>query len=477
MLFRSIRTIAEYRGWLGPNSPIPSDAELNETFNKNRNKHPQSSVVPYHDFIKSLYARSFTAVIIYNQLITKFGFTGSYTAVQTYIHKHIKATKQEVTTPLHFSPGDSAQIDFGQGPLIYNADTGKQQKTWFFVMVLSFSRHMYVELVWNQTVETWINCHIRAFKFFNGIPRKVIIDNPKCAVIVASTTEPEFQHSYYTFASDIGFAISACSPRDPKKKGRVEACVKYIKSAFFPLREFVDITDANQQLRDWVLSTAGNRVHGSTGKQPLTEFMEFEQSVLLPLPQVIPEPKQFKKVKVHKDCHIRYLKNLYSVPYKYVGEILLLTATSTTIDIYREHVLIASHCRSYKDKDIVTKTNHIPPNAKAFLSRGPQWCAEEAEKIGPYCLKVIHTMLSDAVIDKLKAAQKVISLQKKYGPSRLEAACHRAVKHQCIDLKALKIILQDGADYQQIEDEAAFDLIGSAYTAGKYCRNFSDDLH
>lgn len=415
--------------------------------------------------------------MIYNQLIAKFGFNGSYTSVQSYVLRHVKDTKKPVTTPLHFAPGESAQIDFGQGPMIYNPDTGKKQKTWFFLMVLSFSRHMYAEIVWDQKVETWIGCHIRGFRFFNGIPKKVIIDNAKCAVIKASKTEPEFQHSYYNFASESGFAISACAPRDPQKKGRVEAGVKYIKQSFFPLREFNDLTDANQQLKAWVLGAAGNRKHGTTAKAPLTEFTEYEQAVLLPLPEIIPEPKKFNKVKVHKDCHVRYLNILYSVPYQQVGETLLLTATETTINIYKDHKLIASHCRSYKERDVVTKQNHIPPNAKLFLSRGPEWCREQANAIGPCALEIVEDMLTDPVVDKLKAAQGVVSLKDTYGPARLELACHRAIKHHCIELKAIKSILKDGLDYPQLEDNTAFELMGTAYTKGKYCRNFSNEIH
>lgn len=474
---KDIRTIAQYKGWLGTTSPVPSDEELSEAFDKNKNKSPQSSVAQHHEFVKSLYTKGFTATVIYNQMVTKLGFKASYTAVQTYIHKYVKDNTQAVTTPLHFAPGDSAQIDFGQGPMIYNTETGRKQKTWFFLMVLSFSRHMYAEIVWEQKVETWIGCHIRAFRFFNGIPKKVIIDNAKCAVIVASKTEPQIQHSYYSFASEVGFAISACAPRDPQKKGRVEAGVKYIKSAFFPLREFKDLVDANQQLRAWVLSAAGNRKHGSTGKAPLTEFIEFEQPVLLPLPDVMPEPKVFHQVKVHKDCHVRYQKVLYSVPYQQVGEILLLTATASTIDIYKDHKLITSHCRSHKERDTITKKNHIPPNAQAFLSRGPDYCLEQAKIIGSHCLEIVEEMLTDPVVDKLKAVQKVISLKQTYGPARLEAACHRAIKHHCVDLKALRMILRDGLDYQQMEDQVAFDLIGTAYTSGKYCRDFSNEIH
>ena len=127
-----------------------------------------------------------------------------------------------------------------------------------------------------------------------GIPKKIIIDNAKCAVTKASRTDPVVQKNYYDYASELGFCISACAPRDPQKKGRVESGVKYIKNAFFPLREFKNIDDANVQLKHWILTDAGNRTHGTTGKSPLNEFSDFEEGMLLPLPCLLytsPSPR------------------------------------------------------------------------------------------------------------------------------------------------------------------------------------------
>ena len=473
---KDIRTISEFQGWINPNGKIPSDSELQLVFNKNKRKTMQSSAAPHHEVIGPLVESGHKSTTIYRHLVSKHNYTGSYTAIQTYIYKNFKE-QRATTTPLTFIAGESAQVDFGQGPLIYNPDTGKKQKTWFFIMVLSYSRHMYAELVWHQDIASWIGCHTRAFNFFNGIPKKVIIDNAKCAVNKASNTDPVLQKSYYDFASDLGFAVSACAPRDPQKKGRVEAGVKYIKSAFFPLREFEDITDANEQLKQWVLGDAGNRKHGTTGKSPLNEFIDFEQSMLLPLPKVMPEVATWKPVKVYKDCHIRYEKNLYSVPYQHVGESLWIKATETTVKIYKDHELVAMHCRSYKERDVVTITNHIPPNAKIYFDQTPDWCKEQAQQVGPQCSHVIEQLLNDKVTDRLKAAQNIMRLLNKYSKQRLEAACDRAIKFNCITYDAIKRILKGGLEYEAINDNESFDLLSKAYTSGIYYRNFSNDIH
>lgn len=137
-------------------------------------------------------------------------------------------------------------------------------------MTLCFSRHTYAEIVFDQKTATWLACHRRACEFFGGVPRKMIIDNAKCAITRACYHDPEVQRSYGEMAEGYGFVISPCPPRDPQKKGRVESGVKYVKNSFVPLRTFRSLDDANAQLRQWIMETAGNRIHGTTRQKPLT---------------------------------------------------------------------------------------------------------------------------------------------------------------------------------------------------------------
>jgi transposase len=144
----------------------------------------------------------------------------------------------DASSRLDFEPGEAAQVDFGRGPDFVDVLSGLVIKTWFFVMTLAFSRHQYAEFVLDQTVETWLSCHRRAFEWFGGVAARIIIDNPKCAITRCCSTDPTAQRAYAECAEAYGFKISPCPPRDPQKKGIVESGVKYIKRAFVPLREF-----------------------------------------------------------------------------------------------------------------------------------------------------------------------------------------------------------------------------------------------
>jgi len=112
--------------------------------------------------------------------------------------------------------------------------------------------------------------------------------------------------------------------------------VKYIKRNFLPVREFRDLADANRQLQEWVIGTAGNRSHGTTREQPLKRFTTTERSLLIALPEHPPEIASWAKVTVHRDAHVQFDKVLYSVPFRLMGQQLWLRATDQVIQIYRE---------------------------------------------------------------------------------------------------------------------------------------------
>jgi transposase len=106
------------------------------------------------------------------------------------------AAVPDVPLRLDFKPGEAAQIDFGAGAAITDALTGERFKTWFFVMTLCGSRHQYAEIVRDQSSATWLACHRHAFEWFNGVPGRLIIDNPKCAITRACFHDPAVQRAY-----------------------------------------------------------------------------------------------------------------------------------------------------------------------------------------------------------------------------------------------------------------------------------------
>jgi len=460
----AVRCRASDKGWINSGTQLPDDATLEAFFSTlTRSKAgPPSSLENHEERITAWVEEGINGRVIHRVLTESHGFHGSYSSVYRMICK-VRKSNPVITTVLDFDPGDVAQIDFGQGPMIPDNKTGVPRKTWFFVMVLAWSRHMYAELVTDQSIETWLGCHRRAFEHFGGVPGTCSIDNLKAAITRACYRDPQIQHAYADYAEGYGFIVSPCPVADPKKKGRVEAGVKYVKNNFAPLRTFRDLVDANAQLMQWVMGVAGTREHGTTRIAPLTRFADTEKALLKPLPSSPPELATWAQAKVHGDCHIQVKKRRYSAPYKLVTQTLDVRLSESTVRLYHQHALVATHPRLTKPGERSTLDDHLPPEHVAFKMRDPSWCRLQAEQIGPHCRALIEKLFNNGVLDRLRAAQGIIGLRKRFGDARLDAACRRALAFENLRYGSIKIILERGLD--QVNDpEGAFDELCDTYT-------------
>ena len=260
--------------------------------------------------------------------------------------------------------------------------------------------------------------------------------------------------------------ISPCPVADPEKKGRVEAGVKYVKNAFFPLRTFANINVANKELESWVTGEAGNRIHGTTRKRPLDLFGSVEKNFLGPLPDRPVEIVVWEKHKVQNTGHITFEKNSYSVPYFHIKKDVWVKAGDTLLWIYDQKTsLIATHPRLKGAGRRNTVDAHMPPNAQAYFMKDPVWCREKAGRIGPACREVVEQLFADTVMDNLRKVQGILNLAERNTPPRLEEACKRALVFGNIHYRTIKSILDKGLDI--VSEETAREQLPSIYTQGK----------
>ena len=475
---REIRAVAQENGWLAEDIKIPDPATLEAVFKCQSISSGRSKAEAHREKIIGWAKQGVQGTTIHAHLVDNHGFQGSYVALQKYIRQVAGMTLEEkMTTPLHFKPGEAAQVDFGKGPDLYDDRVGKVIPTWFFVMTLCWSRHQYAEVVAHQDSETWLKCHQNAFEWFGGVPRKVIIDNAKCAMTKACYNDPAVQRSYEEFALAYGFIISACPPYDPKKKGRVESGVKYVKRSFFPLRETMTLAKTNIALKVWILETASTRTHGSTFEQPIKRFNEIEKKALLPRPKTLPEIAIWKKVSLYRDCHIRYEQCKYSAPYKLYSLPLWIKVTPCCIYIYHDLIRVAMHARRYKAGNSSTDQSHLVPKGQFYLKRDAAWCLKEADEIGPHCHLMVENFLTDPVRDLLRQAQSLLSLKTKYNANRLEKACRRAMAFSTINYEAVKLILKGELDDVPIKEPQDPEPLSDVYQGQGYYQRQINTLH
>jgi transposase len=445
-----LRVLAAAQGWLEPGAPLPEDAAIAAVVGAARRARSTiSTVEPYRGLVERWAAQKISGVAIHAALAREYGYTGSASSVYRMLAGIAASQPPEATVPLLFAPAEAAQVDFGAGPVLLDPAVGAPRRTWCFVMTLAWSRHQYVEFVWDQTVATWLGCHRRALEWFGAVPGRLIIDNPKCAITRACIYDPLVQRAYAECAEGYGFRIDPCPPADPQKKGIVEAGVKYVKRNFLPLRSFRDLTDLNAQARTWVMEEAGLRIHGSTRERPLERFA-VEKPLMRALPAIAPDLGTWHQVILHRDCHVQHERILYSAPFTLIGKRLWLRATDTCVSLFEDYRLVATHPRGRKPGSRYTVLAHLPPAAQAFFARDRDWCASRAAEVGPACAELLARLLADRIVERLRAAQGVLRLAERYGPARLEAACARALFHASPAYRTVKTILAGGFDREPL---------------------------
>jgi transposase len=452
----ALRALAGSAGWLTADTPLPEDAEIAAVIGQARRARSTiSSVEPFREVVAGWAEQGVGGVAIHAALCREHDYTGSYSAVRRMLGTLAATRAPEATVRLQFAPGAAAQVDFGAGPRLFDPARDEVRRTWAFVMTLCFSRHQYVEFVWDQTVATWLGCHRRAFEWFGAVPARVIIDNPKCAITRACAKDPLVQRAYAECAEGYGFKIDPCPPADPQKKGIVESGVKYVKGNFLPTRTFRDLAELNTQAKHWVMAEAGLRTHGTTRTQPLALFV-LEKPLLLPLPAAVPDLGTWAAVRVHRDCHVQFDYCFYSVPFTLIGQSLWLRATDTAVAIYQDYRQVALHRRGRKAGERITVRDHLPPDVQAFFAHDRDWCTQQATTVGPACAQLIAQLLTDRIVERLRAAQGVLRLAERYGNTRLEAACVRALAHDSPFFRTVKTILAGGFDQQPLPADLSF---------------------
>jgi len=297
-------------------------------------------------------------------------------------------------------------------------------------MLLGYSRHMFAKIVFDQTTQTWLQCHLDAFAFFGGVPRVVVPDNLKAAVIrraFGREHNTELNRSYRHLARQLGFVVDPTPPRSPQKKGKVERSVSYVKSNFFATVSTTSAVEAQHQLRKWVLDIAGRRIHGTTGQVPLDQFEQVEKATLGSFRPGSFELLTWHKATVHKDFHVQFQGRFYSVPWSLVGQRVWLCVGRHTVAIYHEDLVVALHDRHGQEL-FSTLESHVPEIRERHRHRDPAWwqrrAAELDESIGQYIKAVFEAAQPLSVVDRVAG---MMSLLEAAPLEQAQEACERAV--------------------------------------------------
>jgi transposase len=387
------------------------------------------------------------------------GYDGSLSAIKRLCRRLDRAAgpkPTDVAIPVETGPGEVAQVDFVYAGKRYDPARGELRKTWLFVMTLGFSRHMFAELVFDQKVATWVELHVRAFDFFGGVPRVIVPDNLKAAVVRAAfgvDDDPVIHQSYRELARYFGFRVDPTPPRSPQKKGKVERGGGYIKGNFLKTNESVDIGVDRIALARWMSEIAAKRRHATTGRAPIELFCEQERGALLPLPAKRWEPAIWKKATLHRDSHVQIDGAFYSAPWRYLGAELWVRTTPHRVAIHFGDEHLCTHSRVPRGKRS-TIESHLPDHRADLRHRSREYWIERASALGADVVRLAETIFdSDDVLLQLRKVQAVVRLLDGYPRERANRAARRALHFGCLSHAGIKRILVKALDLEPLPEE------------------------
>jgi len=401
----------------------------------------KSKLDPYKAaIVRMLETHPYSAAQIF-QRIREEGFEGRYSIVKSYVRK-VRPKRQPAFLKLAFAPGECAQVDWGSFGAINVGSTSRRLS--FFVMVLCYSRMMYLEFTLSQTMEHFLACHQNAFDYLGVVPAKIMVDNLKSAVLKRITGEaPVFNPVYLDFANTCGFTIAPCNVGKGNEKGRVENGVGYVKKNFLAGLDLPRFDALNPAARVWLSEVANVRIHGETRKKPVELFQE-EKPHLLALPPHSFDIANLIQVRASSQFRVAFDSNRYSVPAQYAGASLTLKAYPDRICIYHENELIARHPRSFDRHQDFEDPDHAKPLLAQRQKAREQSLFLRFLALSPRATDY-YRELDKRRMNPRHHVQKIVALSEIHGMDKVRRAIEDAFSFQAFSCEYIANLLEQRA--------------------------------
>ena len=383
-----------------------------------------SACEPYRELIVAALGRGRNAMAIWQDLVDDHGFPAGYASVRRFVSTVRQQPAVEARVVIASAPGEEAQADYGDGPMVRDPDSGKYRRTRLFVLTLGYSRKAVRLLVHRSSAQVWAELHERAFRRLGGTVRVVVLDNLKEGVLTPDIYDPTLNPLYRDVLAHYGVVALPCRVGDPDRKGKVEAAVGHAKKT--PLRglRFERLDDAQAYLDRWERRWADTRIHGTTKRQVAAMFAE-ERPALGPLPLEPFRYYQYGHRSVHLDGCVEVAAAYYSAPPGWIGRRIDVQWNGAHVrlldphtgQLLREHLRVPRGWHRIEDRDRPART---PRKILALLAA--------AQRTGPAISTIcdhIHRHDGAAGVRRILG---VLALTRKHGPTVAEEAATAALE-------------------------------------------------
>lgn len=372
-----------------------------------------------------------------------------YTQFCEYYRRGV--AKLDLVMRQHHRAGEKTFVDWAGTKLrVVDVDTGEVHPASLFVAVLGASSYTFAEAAPDESSPNWIRCHVHAYEFLQGVSEITVPDNTATAVRRADRYEPDLAALYDDMAAHYGTAIIPARVARPRDKSRVEAGVlvasRWIIAALRN-RTFFSLAELNAEiarLRDKL----NRRVMRHIGKSRLELYQQLDRPALRPLPAEGYQWLIWKSAGVGLDYHIELEKHYYSVPFQLVAERVDARLSPALVEILYKNRRVASHARSYVPGGFTTNPEHMPSSHRRYAEWNPARVTAWAEQTGPATAELAAGIMARRPHPEqgFRSCMGLISLARRYGPARVEAACRRALELNAYSLSSIRSLLKSGLD-------------------------------
>jgi len=393
-----------------------------------------SACTAYREFIEAGLARGRNAVAIYQDLVDGYGFSASYQSVRRFIRKLQPSSSPAARVVIQTAPGEEIQVDYGTGPMVRDAATGKYRRTRLFVLTLGYSRKSVRLLVFRSSSQIWAELHEKAFRRLGGVSRVVVLDNLREGVLSPDIYDPTINPLYRDVLQHYNAVALPCRVHDPDRKGKVERSVGHAKNTPLKGLRFESLEQAQTYLDHWEAHWADTRIHGTTKRQVAAMFAE-ERPALQPLPLEPFRYYQYGERTVHLDGCVEVEAAYYGAPPGWIGRRVhvqwdaqrVRLLDRSTGQLLREHLRQARGRHRIQDQDRPQKT---PLGTLHLLARADKLGAQ----IGALC-RGMHLRDGETAVRRILG---LLSLVKKHGAATVEDACAAALEVAVYDFRFVR---------------------------------------
>lgn len=394
---------------------------------------------PYLDFIHQTlqqYPR-LRATRIY-EMIRARGYAGSITQLRRVVSS-LRPQKREAFLRLTTLPGEQAQADWAHFGTVRVGRA--ERKLSCFVITLSYSRALWVEFFFDQSIENLLLGHVHAFSDWGGVPRNVLYDNLRSVVAERRGEAIHFHPRLLELCAHYHFAALPCRPARGNEKGRVERAIQYVRHSFFAARSFDGLADLNRQALIWRDEIAHTRRWPGADRRSVIEVFNEEKPRLLPLPINAFECDLIRPIRSGKTIYVRFDSNDYSIPPEVVGRPLTLVAGPETVRLLDGQQELARHRRSYSRHELIEDPSHVAAvvkdKRKALGATATSRLSSHLPRVGEFLDAAFARGESVA-----KQSKKLIELLDDYGAQELNAAISEALERQTPHTATLTLMLE-----------------------------------